>query len=339
MLDAGSTALIPLRPLTLIEILDAGFVVLRRRPRVMLGLPLALFAAVAGQAAVAAAATYLLGELTSSVAVIVLAVLGQLVAGLIAVAAVIWVSALLTRTAIQTLLGPGFAPAPRRPTLRSAVAAIPGVLGLTLLQGVGIAVMQSALSVVSLLILPTFFLADPALQWISQLVVAAALVIVACGAYSYLTLATPAYMAESRHIPGWIGKPWRTTGFVTAFGRSFVLVGWRNLWRAALVLAGTVVICSVVIALGFYTWYALLSSLVYTFDRAALEVVISSPEVVLVIWLISLVASLSVSIGYVASVQTALYLDLRMRREGLDLALRFDAVGVPQPSAAPGRVV
>jgi hypothetical protein len=40
-------------------------------------------------------------------------------------------------------------------------------------------------------------------------------------------------------------------------------------------------------------------------------------------------------LAYVAAVQTLVYLDLRMRREGLDLAMRFDCVPIPQPSAPP----
>ena len=49
----------------------------------------------------------------------------------------------------------------------------------------------------------------------------------------------------------------------------------------------------------------------------------------------SAVLAMSAILAYVAAVQTLLYLDLRMRREGLDLALRFDAVPVPQPAAPP----
>ena len=44
---------------------------------------------------------------------------------------------------------------------------------------------------------------------------------------------------------------------------------------------------------------------------------------------------MSALLAYVAAVQTLLYLDLRMRREGLDLAMRFDCVPIPQPSAPP----
>ena len=44
---------------------------------------------------------------------------------------------------------------------------------------------------------------------------------------------------------------------------------------------------------------------------------------------------MSALLAYVAAVQTLVYLDLRMRREGLDLAMRFDCVPIPQPSAPP----
>ena len=48
-----------------------------------------------------------------------------------------------------------------------------------------------------------------------------------------------------------------------------------------------------------------------------------------------LLVAMSALLAYVAAVQVLLYLDLRMRREALDLALRFDCVPVPQPAAPP----
>ena len=45
--------------------------------------------------------------------------------------------------------------------------------------------------------------------------------------------------------------------------------------------------------------------------------------------------ALSALLAYVAAVQALVYLDLRMRREGLDLAMRFDCVPIPQPSEPP----
>jgi len=49
----------------------------------------------------------------------------------------------------------------------------------------------------------------------------------------------------------------------------------------------------------------------------------------------SVLLAMSALLAYVAAVQTLVYLDLRMRREGLDLAMRFDCVPIPQPSAPP----
>jgi hypothetical protein len=40
VLDAAPTALIPLRPLTISEILDGGFLIVRRNISLMIGLPL-----------------------------------------------------------------------------------------------------------------------------------------------------------------------------------------------------------------------------------------------------------------------------------------------------------
>jgi hypothetical protein len=121
---------------------------------------------------------------------------------------------------------------------------------------------------------------------------------------------------------------------VSAFERSFRLVGRRNLLRVTLVLAGAMAISValvVLLAAGALIVVALFAnSLSEDLGR-----VLVSPWTLAGVSAFALVVSMSALLAYVAAVQTLLYLDLRMRREGLDLALRFDCVPVPQPSAPP----
>jgi hypothetical protein len=66
---------------------------------------------------------------------------------------------------------------------------------------------------------------------------------------------------------------------------------------------------------------------------ADVEAVLSSGWTIFGVVAFSLLLAMSALLAYVAAVQTLVYLDLRMRREGLDLAMRFDCVPIPQPSA------
>jgi hypothetical protein len=63
--------------------------------------------------------------------------------------------------------------------------------------------------------------------------------------------------------------------------------------------------------------------------------VLSNPWTIFGILGVALLVAMSAVLAYLAAVETLLYLDLRMRREGLDLALRFDCMPIPQPTAPP----
>lgn len=333
VLDAARTAAIPLRPLTLIEVLDAAFVVLRKRPQAMFGLPFLVAAGLVVQALGTVLGTALLGEQRGQVAQIVFALFGWLALSLVAVVAVMWVNAILTRVSLEVLLGPGFAPAPVQLTARTVLRATPGVLLLALLELVASWLLQTGIGVLSYAFTPFLVVGDPTLAWIGAVLMLAVLLFATCWGASYLGLAVPAYMVENARTPGWIGKPYRPTNVLTAFGRAFQLIGLRNAHRASLVLAGGALICMVVAYLSTQGFYLLLTSLVYTFDRAALDLLAANPWVVIGVLIGGQLLGLSVSVAYLSALQTALYLDLRMRREGLDLALRFDGIAIPQPSA------
>jgi hypothetical protein len=152
--------------------------------------------------------------------------------------------------------------------------------------------------------------------------------------YGYLSLTVPALATESRNAPGWIGKPVRPTNPLTAFERSIRLIGWRNLVRVGLIYGGLVLVCLAVITLvaGGLVVMIVLYARALNADVAS---VLSAGWTIFGVVAFSVLLAMSALLAYVAAVQTLVYLDLRMRRDGLDLAMRFDCVPIPQPSAPP----
>jgi hypothetical protein len=336
VLDAARAALIPLRPLTIGEILDGGFLVVRRNARLMVGLPLVLTAGTALYLLAGLGLWFLLGNSTLSSARTVLVILMGLVGFLLLVQCLVWMTAILSRVTLQTVLGEGFAPATTTFSLRSSLPLFWPVLGLSLLQYLVSTVIQTVVSTLYYLLLGATLLAGGSTDLVlagSIAVSVLAFALTACG-YGCISLTVPALASESRHAPGWIGKPARAVTVVSAFERSFRLVGRRNLVRVTLVLAGAMAISValvVLLAAGALIVVALFAnSLSEDLGR-----VLVSPWTLAGVSAFALVVSMSALLAYVAAVQTLLYLDLRMRREGLDLALRFDCVPVPQPSAPP----
>lgn len=329
---AAEQALLPLRPLTLGEVLDVGFLVVRHNARVMVGLPLvvALLQAVAALGLMGVWA--LLSQVTSNVltwvVVGLLALLGVLVSGVL----LIWLSAVLSRFSLQTVLGDGFAPATSRITWRSSLRLLPAMLGFALLGSLLLTGFSYVVSLASVVIIPFTVAGDEvsaAIGTVLYLVLSTGLI---CWGYSYLMLAVPCYACESSTAPSWIGRPHQATWMPLSFVRAFVLIGIRQALRGtvltAAVLAMTAFALSLVgvavlLVVGIYgpvlPWQGL--------DALALA---SRPQT----WFV-VAGLISILIGsvlpFAASAQTIFYLDLRMRREGLDLALRFDGVTVPQP--------
>ena len=337
VLDASHTALIPLRPLTIGEILDGGFLIVRRNVRLMIGLPLVVAGGTAAYLLAGVGLWLLLGNTTSRTAQVVLTVLMGLLGLILLQQFMVWMTAVLARVSLQTVLGEGFAPAVTKATLRSSLPLFWPVLGLSLLQGVAVSVVQSILSV-------AYYAAAAALLFSgidderAQIVGLGVLTVVSylamAIAYGYLSLTVPALATESSRAPPWIGKPAKPTTVITAFERSIRLVGKSNLIRVALIFGGLVLICLGLIGLvgvGAVT-ILLLFARAINVDVGA---VLTNPWTIFALSSVSVLVAMSAILAYAAAVQSLLYLDLRMRREGLDLAMRFDCIPVPQPSAPP----
>ena len=337
VLDAARTALIPLRPLTITEILDGGFLIVRRNIRLMIGLPLVVAGGTAAYVLAGVGLWVLMGNTTSRSAQIVLAVLMGLLGLLVLQQFLVWLTAILARVSLQTVLGEGFAPATTRATWRASLPMFWPVLGLSLLQGVAVSVVQTAITLLYYAVGIGVVLAgveDETLAVIGLTVLTVVTYAVAVVLYGYLSLTVPALATESRNAPGWIGKPATPTNPVTSFERSVRLIGRRNLVRVGLIYGGLVLVCLAVVTLvagGLVVMIALYAHAL----NADVETVLGAGWTIFGVVAFSVLLAMSALLAYVAAVQTLVYLDLRMRREGLDLAMRFDCVPIPQPSAPP----
>jgi hypothetical protein len=337
VLDAARTALIPLRPLTIGEILDGAFLIVRRNLRLMLGLPLVVAAGAAAYALAGVGLWVLLGNTTARSAQIVLTVLMGLLGLLLLQQFLVWLTAILSRVSLQTVLGEGFAPATTRATWRASLPLFWPMLGLSLLQWAAVSIVQTALGVVYYALSIGVVLAgveSETLAVVALLGITAVSYALYVVIYGYLSLTVPALATESAKAPGWIGKPVKPTNPLTAFERSVRLVGKRNVVRVGLIYGGLLLICLAVIGL-VAAGVVLMITLYARALNADVLVVLANPWTIFGVMAFSVLLAMSVLLAYAAAVQTLVYLDLRMRREGLDLAMRFDCVPIPQPSAPP----
>lgn len=331
-LDATSAALIPLRPLTIGEVMDAAFLVIRRNARSMLGLPLAMTSALAAYVTVCVLALWALGENTDATVAVVVGILLGMLGMLVFIGLVVWISGLMTRASLQTVMGEGFAP-PTPMTMKSALAWIGPMLVLALLVGTYLSVGQGVGSLVFSVLLTGIGLigvADPVSTVVLLLLMMVIGTLITAWTYSFVSLAIPIYAAEGKLAPDWIGKGRFPPNPLTAVLRSFRLVGWRGSFRVMLALAGAL-LGTYLIATFVYVGLLMIVILFATSLRLDVFTEASSP-----FWgwmyAVSVLLTLSVFVAYFAALQTILYLDLRMRREGMDLALRFEVVSVPDPN-------
>ena len=89
----------------------------------------------------------LLGNTTARSAQIVLTVLMGLLGLLVLQQFLVWLTAILSRVSLQTVLGEGFAPATTRATWKASLPLFWPMLGLSLLQWFAVSVVQTLLGI------------------------------------------------------------------------------------------------------------------------------------------------------------------------------------------------
>ena len=219
VLDAARTVIIPLRPLSIGEILDGAFLIVRRNVRLMLGLPLVVAGGAAAYVLAGVGLWVALGNTTARSAQIVLVVVMGLLGLLLLQQCLVWMTAILSRVSLQTVLGEGFAPTTAAVNLRTSLPLFWPVLGLSLLQYIILSVVTSTVSVLyNVVVLGAVFTGTDsggfAVAGLILMTIGFYLVLMV--AYAYLALTVPALSAESRRAPGWIGLPARPTNVLTA---------------------------------------------------------------------------------------------------------------------------
>ena len=334
VLDASRAALIPLRPLTISEILDASFLIVRRNVRLMLGLPLVVTGAAAVYLLFGLLMYWILGNTTGQVLQVVFVVLMAMLGGMLLVQGLVWMTGILSRVSLQTVLGEGFAPTTTKVTLRSSLHLFWPMFGLAVLQYFATSLVQGVLAVLINFVSVLVLTGNLVLMLVSYAVWIFIALAVSSAAYGLIGLTVPAFSLESRHAPGWIGKPEKPTTVISSFERSFQLVGTKNLVRVALVFSAAMAITVAVITVITFGILLLIALYVQSLGLSV-TAVLNNPWVILAVAALSTLVALSGAVAYLAAVQTILYLDLRMRREALDLPMRFDAAPVPQPAPAP----
>lgn len=333
---AAEQALLPLRPMTVGEVLDVGFLVVQRNARVMVGLPLVVAVLEGAAVLLLLGVQLLLGRVVSdTVAWVVVAVLGVL-GLLVGAVLVVWLSAVLSRTSLQTVLGLGFAPAASGSTWRAGLRLLGPITGFTVLAALLLTVLSYAASLSTLVLIPFTVGGDPVTSTIGGILYAVLSTGLTCWAWTYPMLAVPVYALESTTAPAWIGRPQAPTWMPVSFFRALALVGWRQVPRALAVTACVLAMTAAAVLLVLVA--VLLAALVYGpvlpvrwEDLSGLS---GRPST----WFVAgalLTVLLGAVVPFASAVQTVFYLDLRMRRDGLDLALRFDRVRVPQPQTPP----
>ena len=303
--------MVPLRPLGLGELLDGAVQTMRQNPRVMLGLSAAVMAVagvlstvfmVAGLPRMLSALESP-GEQTSPARIADLVgggVAGFVVPVALQVLAVVVLSGVLTLAVSEAVLG-------RRPTVGQVWAKarprVPALIGLSLLTG-----LLSTLAVAALVGPGIALLAvSGVVGGVALLVgVPAALVLVVWVSVR-LAFAAPALLLED-------------LGVVAAIRRSWRLVD-RSWWRVLGVLLDMTIIASVINGL-LQAPFSIIGTILAAV--AAPDSPSSATSAVLISTVITniggVVAS-TVTAPFAAAVTALLYIDLRIRREGLDVAL------------------
>ncbi len=303
---------VPLRPLGLGELLDGSVQTMRQNPRVMLGLSAAVMAvaAVVSTVFMVAGLPRLLGVVQDPQGRIGAQQVADLVGGGIAGfvvpsvlqgLAVVVLSGVLIVAVSEAVLG-------RRPSVAQVWArARPRVLAL-----LGLSLLTGLLSVVGFAVLIGPGVALLAVSGraaaVALLIGVPAAVVLAALLFVRLAFAAPALLLEDLGVVASMRRSWR-----------LVQGSW---WRVLGVLVLTSIIAAVANGLlqtPFSIVGAVIGSALGSSDTAA--DVTSSLVVTTVVGNIGTVIASTVTAPFSAAVTALLYIDLRIRREGLDVAL------------------
>lgn len=332
VIEQVAAPLIPLRPLTIGEAMDAAFLIVRRNARDMFGLPALVAAAMAVYTAASAGLTWLAGESTFWAAPMLVGAGTAFIGSLLFAMILYWIQAMMTRVCLRTVMGEPLQ-APVRRTWRQSLRFVGPMLAVLLVHYLYFGVISSAGSLVGFFVMMGLSQLASALGAVGTLILVLlaelATLFATVWAYAWVAPIVPIYVAEGPNADPWLGLPRKRTSIFPAVVRSFVLVGWRDSLRIALALLATIL--GVLIVAGLVTIGVSLLAMLYL-QSLQLPPQLNPTMVLLGGYAVVTVLTATICLAYFSALQTIFYLDLRMRREGLDLALRFRVVPVPEPN-------
>jgi hypothetical protein len=306
---------VPLRPLALGDLLDGAVQTMRQNPRVMLGLS----AAVMAVAAVLSTAFILVGlpRMASGIetaddrlqaeqvaSLLTGGVISFLLPLLVQTLATIVLTGILIVAVSQAVLG-------RRPTVGEvwgrARPRLLALIGLSLLSALIVVLVMAVAIVPGVLLLVADRSVAGGLALAGGIVLA---IVVAVLVYVRLAFAAPALLLER-------------LGVLTALSRSWRLVA-GSWWRTFGILTLGAIIAAAInglVQLPFSLVGNLVGALAGSGDAQSLGDVTSGMQIALVITNVGSVLASTVTAPFTAALTALLYIDLRIRREGLDVAL------------------
>ncbi|WP_166849787.1 glycerophosphoryl diester phosphodiesterase membrane domain-containing protein [Isoptericola sp. BMS4] len=317
---AVKPGIVPLRPLSLGEIYDGAFSAIRHNPGVMLGMAtlVLLVATVLGVLIgqlVVPALSDAFGTVTSSepelagfaslYAQTIAASLGTALTTLLATPVV---EGILTVSVSQSVIG-------RKLTVREVWARIrPRVLvliGWALLRSLGATVLFTAWIALLVLVIAGLSGTSVAATVTLSVLLAAAGVVAAVWLMTRLLLVAPALALEGRGLGSTLPRAWRLTR------RSF----WRlfGVWLLAYIMVS--------IAAGIVTYPISFASSMFSLGGAS-----TATTGIVVGTILTTVLTATIITIFLSSVVALQYVDVRMRREGLDVQLAA-AAQAPEPGA------
>jgi hypothetical protein len=306
---------VPLRPLALGDLLDGAVQTMRQNPRVMLGLS----AAVMAVAAVLSTAFILVGlpRMASGIetaddrlqaeqvaSLLTGGVISFLLPLLVQTLATIVLTGILMVAVSQAVLG-------RRPTVGEvwgrARPRLLALIGLSLLSALIVVLVMAVAIVPGVLLLVADRSVGGGVALAGGIVVAIAAAVLI---YVRLAFAAPALLLERLGIGAALARSWR-----------LVAGSW---WRTFGILALGAIIAAAInglVQLPFSLVGNLVGALVGSGDAQSLGDVTSGMQIALVITNVGSVLASTVTAPFTAALTALLYIDLRIRREGLDVAL------------------
>jgi hypothetical protein len=306
---------VPLRPLALGDLLDGAVQTMRQNPRVMLGLS----AAVMAVAAVLSTAFILVGlpRMASGIetaddrlqaeqvaSLLTGGVISFLLPLLVQTLATIVLTGILIVAVSQAVLG-------RRPAVGEVWARarprLLALIGLSLLSALIVVLVMAVAIVPGVLLLVADMSVGGGLALAGGIVVA---IVAAVLIYVRLAFAAPALLLERLGVAAALTRSWR-----------LVAGSW---WRTFGILALGAIIAAAInglVQLPFSLVGNLVGALVGSGDAQSLGDVTSGMQIALVITNVGSVLASTVTAPFTAALTALLYIDLRIRREGLDVAL------------------